>query len=277
MGDGRIRIMGVINLTRNSFYSGSVAKSEAEIAMSAKTLEDDGADFIDIGARSTAPYRTTEVSTETEARLIVRAMKIVSGVTELPISVDTTRYEPAKKAFEEGAKILNDVFGFTQKDSKRLANLVASKDLSLLTTAHEKMTTKHSDPIETVVNSLISSMSLAKSCGIDQKKIAIDPGIGFFKDEKISNIDWNLSVLANLAELRKIERPICVGLSRKRFIGQLTSRQNPKDRLYGSLGATAVAVYNGAHLIRTHDVLQTKEAALLAMAIREKGLSHHDN
>jgi dihydropteroate synthase len=277
LGDRRdVRIMGVINLNENSFYPGSVAKSDEAVQRMARILVKDGTDFIDVGARSTAPYRTSEVSTETESRLLVRAVKIISKTTDVPISVDTTRYEPARQAVAEGATILNDVFGFTQKDARKLANLVASRNLSLLLSAHERKSTLHSNPVETVISCLESSLEFAEIQGIDRKRIAIDPGIGFFSDPKISNVEWNLSVIANLRKLRKFGRPICVGLSRKRFIGKILGRDLPSDRLYGSLGASAVAVYNGAHLVRTHDVMQTREVAKLALAIREKGLSHQN-
>lgn len=275
LGDRKpVRMMGVINLSKNSFYSGSIASSDEAIRTSALRLRDEGADIIDIGARSTAPYRISEVSTQTESRLLEHALKIVSKFVDLPISVDTTRFEPAKKSFEEGATILNNVFGFAQADASKLANLVASKDFSLITCAHERKISEHSDAVASISSRLETSLEFGEAHGINPRKIAIDPGIGFFKDARISNVEWNLTILANLGRLRRLGKPICVGLSRKRFIGQLFARVDPKDRLGGSLGATAVAVFNGAHLIRTHDVLQTKEVARIAQAIREKGLSH---
>ncbi|MGA2876000.1 MAG: dihydropteroate synthase [Nitrososphaerales archaeon] len=272
----KVRIMGIINLTKDSFYSGSVATTSDNIKQAALRLSDEGADIIDIGARSTAPYKTREVSIQSETRLLLSALRIITKIVDKPISVDTTRYEPAKNALKEGATILNDVHGFTQRDAARIANLVASEDLSLLTTAHERGSRNHLDPVASVVSCLEKSLDFATLHGIDSRKIAIDPGIGFFKDRKISNIDWNCSIIANLKELRKLGRPVCVGVSRKRFIGQLLGKNDPLDRLNGSLGATAVSVYNGAHMIRTHDVLSTLDAVKLAFAIREKGLIHYN-
>ncbi len=272
----KVRIMGIINLTKDSFYSGSVAATGQEIKQAALKLAEEGADIIDIGARSTAPYKVHEVSIESEKRLLVSALRIISRIVDKPISVDTTRYEPAKNALKEGATTLNDVYGFTQKDASRIANLVASKDASLLTTAHEQRSRNHSDPVASVVSCLEKSLEFATLHGIDSRKITIDPGIGFFNDGKISNIDWNCSIVANLKELRKLGRPVCVGISRKSFIGQLLGKDDPYDRLNGSLSATAVSVYNGAHMIRTHDVLPTLEAARIAFAIREKGLIHYN-
>lgn len=275
LGDQRkVRVMGVINLTKNSFYSGSVSTTKEEIERSALRQAEEGADMIDIGARSTAPYRKYEVSIETEKRLLVKALQTISRIVDLPISVDTTRYESAKAAIYEGAFAVNDVYGFTQKDAGKLANLVASSDVSLLTTAHERVARASSDPIARVMSCLERALQFANLHGIDVRRITIDPGIGFFKDTTISNVDWNCSVIANLRELRKFGRPICVGVSRKRFIGKLLGKQFPNERLNGSLGATAVAVYNGAHMIRTHDVLSTMEVAKIAFAMREKRLIH---
>lgn len=268
--NARVGVMGVINLTRNSFYSDSVAATPSEIKEVAMRMSKAGADIIDIGARSTAPYRTSEVSVEVEIRLASQAVKLLKRWVNLPVSVDTTRYEVAKVALGEGATILNDVCGFTQRGSQKLAEIVAKADASLLTTAHENRKRSHTNPISTVAACLERSIEFATRNGIDRRKICVDPGIGFFLDQKISNVDWNTSVIANLAELRELGRPICVGVSRKRFIGILTGREDPKERLNGSLSAAAIAVYNGAHLIRTHDVSATRECISVAQSLREK-------
>ncbi len=277
LGDRRIvRIMGVLNLTRNSFYSGSVATTDQEISRAAQRLADEGADIIDVGARSTAPYRRYDIPVESEKRLLINAIKIVGRAVDLPISVDSTRYDPARSAIAEGAIVLNDVFGFTQRDGPRLASLIASKDLSLLTTAHEKRSRAFSNPMRRVMDCLQKSLEIASFQGIDPHKTVIDPGIGFFRDRTISNVEWNCSIIANLKQLRELTRPICVGISRKSFIGKILRKDTPDQRLIGSLGATAVAVFNGAHLIRTHDVAPTLEASKIVHTVREKGLIHYD-
>ena len=265
-----VRIMGVINLTRNSFYSESFCKTEKEIKSTATAMVHDGADLIDLGARSTAPYKNQDVSVESEKKLLVRALKILRRCVDVPISVDTTRYEPARAAFEEGATILNDVYGFTQKESSRLAELVASKDASLLSTAHEASQGYTQDPIARVLSSLEKSLKFAESHCIDKKRITVDPGIGFFIDKQISNVGWNAAVISDLRKIRVLERPIAIGVSRKRFIGTILGKDSPSDRLYGTLGATAVAVSNGAHLVRTHDVLPTVELVRVISSLREK-------
>jgi dihydropteroate synthase len=268
-----VRIMGAINLSVNSFYSGSIRSSPQDILETALKMEEDGADVIDLGARSTAPYRTSEVSVEQETQLLSEAISLLSGKISLPISVDTPRVEPAKEAFRGGVRILNDVYGLTQKDARELAEVVSAHRGSLILTAHELFPPSEAmSPSERVMSSLGASLNFALDHGIERQKVCIDPGIGFFSDNKISNVEWNCAVLAELKKLRTFELPICVGLSRKKFLGQLVGDKPPEQRLVGSLSATAIAVYSGAHLIRTHDVKETMDAVKVARAIREKGL-----
>ncbi|MDG6922212.1 MAG: dihydropteroate synthase [Nitrososphaerota archaeon] len=275
VGDsGRVLIMGVINLTKNSFYGGSVRTGSDEVSRAATLMQQQGADIIDVGARSTAPYRTSEISERTESRLLMEAIRAVSKTIELPISVDTTRYEPAKTAFAEGATILNDVYGFTQKDAPKLAKLAASRNCSVILSAHESRTRRIHDPILRISNCLESSLKMAADHGIESAHTTIDPGIGFFSDSELSNVEWNCNTIARLSELRKFGRPICVGVSRKRFIGMLTGEKSADLRLSGSLAATAISVYNGAHVIRTHDVKETNEAVKIAEAVRKNSLIH---
>jgi dihydropteroate synthase len=265
--------MGAINLTSNSFYKGSVRNTTEDALQIAMKMESDGADIIDLGARSTAPYRTLDVSVEKEKRLLSESISAISKKVTVPISVDTTRLEPAKEAFRQGASILNDVYGLTQKDGLGLGKLVFSKEGSLILTAHEvRSKIRLNSPVERVTSCLKNSLDLAIKCGVNRSRICIDPGIGFFNDSKLSNIEWNCAIISDLRKLRSFGLNICVGLSRKKFLGQLLGGRPPESRLVGSLSATAISVYNGAHLIRTHDVSETVEAVKVARAIREKGL-----
>jgi len=267
-----VRIMGVINLTSDSFFSGSVRKTLEEIRAEAIGMREEGADLIDLGARSTAPYKKFDITVSAERRILEEAVKAVAEVVQLPISADTTRLEPARAALDMGAMVLNHVYGLTGRFSQEIARLIVSKECDLILVAHEQhgTRTRTISPIERVANALRKSLQFCSEHGISFEKITIDPGIGFFEDTKISNIEWNCKVLANLEELRPLERPICVGLSRKRFLGQLIGNKPPEDRLDASTAANALSVYNGAHLIRTHDVRETREAALVARALREK-------
>jgi dihydropteroate synthase len=273
LGDSNpVRVIGTINLTRNSFYNGSVRTGLDEIVEEARRMEELEADIIDLGARSTAPYRKYDIPEKTETRLLSAAIRAVSAKINVPISADTSRFEPAKAALNVGATILNDVHCLTQRDGKRVAHLVASKDCALLLTAHETRTGKSADPMKRVLDSLRWGVDFAVSNGVERKYITVDPGIGFFSDTRVTNVDWNVEVLTRLEEMRALRRPICVGLSRKRFIGKLVGDKPPEGRLHGSLSATAMAVYEGAHMIRTHDVLETVDAVKVARAFREKRL-----
>ena len=264
-------IMGAINLTGNSFFRGSVRKEEKEIVRTALEMQRFGASIIDVGARSTAPYRSYEVPARVEARLLEKAVKALSKVISIPISADTIHIEPARLAFNAGATILNDVYGLKEKDGKALARLVSSKNGSMILTAHEARTRTGSDPITRTSNSIIESLKTAKSEGANMEQIAIDPGIGFFSDKKISNVEWNCTIIDRLQELRSFQKPICIGVSRKKFIGKLSNKATPDERLYGSISATAISVYNGANIIRTHDVPATLDAVRVAEGIVRNG------
>ncbi len=268
-----IRVMGVINLTKNSFYTGSVRLGLEQITQTALEMQRDGADLIYVGARSTAPYRKYDIPQHVEARLIKEAVGAMQKKLDIPISVDTTRAEPAKAGISEGARVLNDVYGLTQRDGILLARMVANAECSLIVSAHETRQ-RIGTPIERVRYALQKSVNFAAKCGVQRNKLSIDPGIGFFSDSKISNVDWNCTVLAGLRAFRPLGLPLCVGVSRKKFIGTIGGNLPPEKRISGSLAATAIAVYNGSHIIRTHDVQETAYAVKVADKIlsRQKRL-----
>lgn len=271
-----VRVMGVINLSHDSFYKGSVMNRKEGILHTALQMQDEGADVIDLGARSTAPYRTMEVSEELESNLLSKALKILVDKIRIPLSVDSARLKPAKVAMELGAKILNDPFGLAHEQGAALAELTSDFKCSLVITAHEPTPRQFPSPIYRVIAAIRSSLDLAKTRGVKLSKITIDPGIGFFSDKKISNVEWNSIILGKLEALRIFGLPILVGVSRKKFLGILGGNIPAEDRLPGSLSAAAIAVYNGAHIIRTHDVGETKQAVKVASTIRlatQKGLS----
>ncbi|MEM3709124.1 MAG: dihydropteroate synthase [Nitrososphaerales archaeon] len=264
--DYPVRIMGVINVSPESFYKGSVRTSPKEIADLAKKMEEEGADIIDIGAMSTAPYLKTEISIEEEIERLSKAIKIVKETVSLPISADTTRSKSAEAAIKAGANIINDVHGL--KGDKNMAKIVSDYDASLIIAAHA-IKHSHGDPMEKIIISLKESLSIAKSFGIDERKIVIDPAIGFIRDAKIPWYVWDCYVIKNLQRLHELNKPICIALSRKSFIGKILNLKEPEDRLFGSLSATAIAVYNNAHLIRTHDVISTLQVVRIAEFIRK--------
>jgi dihydropteroate synthase len=263
IGDGfPVRIFAALNVSPESFYKGSVRTSPKEIVEYALKLIEEGADYIDLGAASTAPakiYNTQSVSEEMELRRVVEAVNAIREVTDFPISVDTQRARVAEAALNKGANAVNDVSGF--KTDPQLPKVVAEYDApAILMAAIEKP--GDAQKISEVRESLKSSLQISKEAGIDQMKIIIDPGIGFGKPYKS-----DLELIRELVRLKTLQKPIMVAVSRKSFIGQVLNLENPEDRLIGSLAATAVAVFNGASAIRTHDVKQTKEAVKVAQAI----------
>lgn len=261
-----VRIMGVINVSPESFYKGSVRKSPNEIANLAKKMGEEGADIIDIGAMSTAPYLKTEISIEEEIERLSMAIKVVKETVSLPISADTTRSKSAEAAMKAGATIINDVHGL--KGDENMARIVSDYDASLVIAAHA---IKHDqgNPVEKINTALKESLNIARKAGIDDEKIVIDPAIGFIRDANIPWQVWDCYVIKNLEKLRELNKPICIAVSRKSFIGKILNQKEPEDRLFGSLSATAIAVYNSAHLIRTHDVISTLQVVRLAEFIRK--------
>lgn len=263
-----VRIMGVINVSPESFYKGSVKIDPKEIADTALQMVEEGVDIIDVGGMSTAPYLETEVSAEEEARRLSTAIKAIRDAVDVPISADTMRSEPAEAAIKAGAEIINDVSGL--KNDKSLARLIADYGLSTILMANGK-SSSGTRPIDKIRCLLKESLELALSAGIPEDRIAVDPGIGFFRKEKWPWYVWDCMVIRELKELRTLGRPICIAVSRKSFIGKILNQERPEDRLYGSLSATAIAVYNGAHVIRTHDVGPTLQAVRMAEALMKGG------
>jgi dihydropteroate synthase len=269
-----VRIMGILNASPESFYKKSIKKG-SQIAASARQMEQDGADFVDVGGMSTAPYLSTLVSEKEEARRVIDAIKKIQKATNLPISVDTCRSAVAKEALEQGAEILNDISGL--KYDKQMPKIVERYNPSLVLCAYSA-TPVGGDQIAQTRTLLKQSLALARSAKISTSKIAVDPAIGFFrrtgKNPFFTKIktDWfkrDLEILQNLSCLR-MNLPILVSVSNKSFIGKILDRKNPADRLHGSLAAEVVSVLNGADIIRTHNVRETKEAVAVAQMFSKR-------
>jgi len=252
-----LKIVGVINVSPESFYKGSVTRNTQQLAAMAKKLTGEGADFIDVGAMSTAPYLKTEISADEEAKRLNWAVSILRKNTKTPISIDTSRFEPALAGLAAGATYLNDVTGLHA--DKRLAAL-AKKFKGVILMAHPMaLPNKNLKPIIKVKKILKTAINKATKNGVQRSKIVIDPGIGFFRDEKMPWWQWDLDVLKNLSQLKALRCPILIGVSRKSFIGEILGGIPPEQRLGGSLIATLAAVERGATWIRTHDVAETKK------------------
>ena len=261
-----VRVVGVINVSPESFYKGSIVTTREEIAAATSKMVEEGAEILDVGAMSTAPYLQTEISVDEEKKRLTSAIKVIKEKVNVPVSADTTRSIPAEAAIKAGADIINDVSGL--KNDTRMARLVAEYDVPLIIVARDG-TPQGRSPIQRVITALKQSLHIAEGAGISLDKIVVDPGIGFFRQTEYPWYIWDCSVIGNLQKLRKFGRPIHVGVSRKSFIGKILVQENPEQRLFGSLSAAAIAVFNGAHLVRTHDVKATVEVVRLAEYIKK--------
>ena len=260
-----VRIMAILNVSPESFYTGSVHVNLEQIAETAHALANEGADIIDIGAMSTAPYLKTQISTQEETDRLARAVEAVGTAVSIPISADTKRAQPAQAALDVGAQIINDVSGL--KNDPDIAALIARSGAGAVLMASER-SPQDGAPLERIQNALVESLRLAEQAGIQKQQIVLDPGIGFFREPGIAWDEWNCLVLRELAALRPLGFPLLVGASRKSFIGKILDQPAAQDRLIGSLTCAAIAVANGAHIIRTHDVQETIQAVRMAERLR---------
>jgi dihydropteroate synthase len=267
-----VRVMGVINVSPESFYKGSVRTSVESIIETAIFMVKSGAEILDIGGMSSAPYLSTWVDENEEKRRVVEAIKAIKDNVRVTISVDTQRSKVAEKAIEAGADVINDVSGL--KSDPKMAQIAKEYDVSLILVAHEKYP-KSGSPIRRVINALKESLEIAREFNIDEDKIVVDPGIGFFRYPDIPWYEWDLNVIANLNQLTELGRPVCIGVSRKSFIGKILGIEKPEDRLIGSIAATSIAVLKGVNLVRTHDVPETIQAIRLSEAVKKAETGEH--
>jgi len=277
-GKNPVRIMGILNTSPESFYKKSIKVTKHQISNTIKQMEIDGADFIDVGGMSTAPYLSTIVSEKIESQRILNAIKIIQNVSNLPISVDTCRANVAKSALEHGIEIINDISGLKYDD--KMIDAIGKYSPSLILCAFDSKTVTGNP--QSTKSLLKDSIRIAKTVGIPSSKIVLDPAIGFFRKSgsgsfftKIKS-DWikrDLSIIQNLKSI-KMEYPIMISVSNKSFIGKLLGKENTSDRLFGSLAAEVVSVLHGADIIRTHNVAETKDAITIASKLsrRHKGL-----
>lgn len=260
-----VRVMAVLNVSPESFYQGSVHTHLERLAETAQGMVNAGADIIDVGAMSTAPYLKTHITEAEETARLVQAVHAIAPHVAVPISVDTQRADVAQAALTAGARIINDVSGL--KRDPRMAALVAQSDSGLILMASET-TPRSGTPLTRITVALEESLHIAAQAGISRERIVLDPGIGFFRQPDIPWDEWDCTVLRELPRLRALGFPLLVGVSRKSFIGKILGHTDPADRLIGSLACAAIAVYNGAHIIRAHDVKETVEAVRIAERLR---------
>lgn len=260
-GTNPVKVMGVINLSPESFYSESIVMDDASLIARIDEMIGQGADIIDIGSASTAPdkyYGTKKSSIDDEMSRVVATMESIAKASSVPISIDTTSASVAEAALDLGASIVNDISGL-QADNA-MSELVADRDTPIILMAY---CPNHCDSVEASLASLTKSLMIANKVGIPKENIILDPGIGFGKPPEI-----DFALLKQLGRFKEFQRPLLVGVSRKAFIGAILGEENPENRLAGTISATTVAVVNGADIIRTHDVAEAVVAARVGEALR---------
>jgi dihydropteroate synthase len=260
-----IKIMGIVNVSPESFYKKSIKTSINEISSYVKKLENDGADIIDIGAMSTAPYLHTMISLDEEIMRLTKAIKIIKENCKLPISVDTPRSIVAEEAIKMGAHAINDVCGL--KYDHKMAEIISKYNTPIIIGAYEKKPHKLlKGKSFSTKKILCDSIMIAQKAGINKTNIIIDPSIGFFRNEshnpfftKITKIPWylrDIEIVSNLKKLSTLSLPICISISNKSFLGKLLNL-TIDERVIPSLIMEVIAIINGATLIRTHNVKET--------------------
>lgn len=261
VGDSqRVRLMGVINLSRESFYQGSVAGPHEALSLAA-AMQQQGADMIDLGAVSTAPG-SPPISEAVERERLFPALTDILDNLEITVSIDTQRACIAGDALSRGAACINDVSGLSDP---KMAASVAEYDGSLIIMASRQ---RAGDllHLSQIIALLGERSRAAVQAGVCPAKISVDPGIGKWIPEKTPAHD--LAILDGMLRLRTLERPVVAAISRKSFIGERLNQPDPFQRLGGTLAATAIAVYLGAHIVRTHDISASLDTVTMAQAIR---------
>jgi len=258
-----VRLMGVINLSRESFYKGSVVSTDSLLDVAQKMI-DDGADILDIGARSTWPLASPAIEKEEELQRLIPALDVLKDNVDVPISVDTVYSNIANEALKHGADIINDVAGFAIDE--KMLDVMKNHDCPAVVMASEEVP---GDPIgmDSIMGSLEKIITKAESKGVDTDKLILDPAIGKWVAEKDPIYDFE--TIEQFESLQVFQKPLLAAVSRKSCIDAVLHK--PADeRLYGSLAATAIVVQKGAHIIRTHDIPETKDLVEVARAMRKR-------
>jgi dihydropteroate synthase len=264
-------LMGVVNVTPDSFSDGGQFTSAEEVAQFALALIDQGATVIDVGGESTRPG-AARVSVDEQIRRVVPAITRIRARSNVAISIDTTHAAVAEAALDAGADFVNDVSAGTEDSAmfrmlaKRGAGVVlmhrlAPPDQDNYSDRYAKEPV-YGDVVRDVAAFLLARAEMAMAAGIPREQIALDPGLGFGK-----SVSQNYELLARTSELVALGFPVLVGASRKSFLGAVTGREDPEQRIIGSVVAAVAAYGGGARIVRAHDVGAHREALLVAHAV----------
>ena len=260
-------IMGIINLSPDSFYSRSIPRSISSVFNVAKKMIQEGVHILDVGAETTRPG-SKGISVKLELERLLPVITKLTKEFDIPISVDTYKPEVASVVLQEGVSVINDISGLGA--GYKMANVIARHKAGVVL-MHMKGTPEtmqnkpyYKDVCAEVLNFLSSRIMLAEEAGIDFESIAIDPGIGFGK-----TLTHNVDLITKLDQLKVLGKQILLGVSRKSFIGDILNLDST-ERLEGSIAAGIVGIINGANILRVHDVGSTMRAVRVVNAIRKK-------
>ena len=264
--DKETLVMGIVNVTPDSFSDGGEFYSSKDAIAHASKLIYEGADIIDIGGESTRPGATEISSTDELKRVIPVIQGIRSNNPDILISIDTTKAIVAKEGVEVGANIINDVSGLSF--DSQMPRTVASLNVPVIimhmkgNPRNMQKNPEYKDLIDEILNYFKERIKIATKAGIDREMIILDPGIGFGK-----TVEHNFQILSKLNKFNKLELPLLIGPSRKSFIG-LTLNLSPEDRVDGTAATVAIGVNNGARIVRVHDVEKMKRVVIITDRIR---------
>ena len=253
----RVRVMGIVNVTPDSFSDGGAHASVDEAIAHGLRLVDEGADLLDIGGESTRPGAAA-VDVEDELRRVIPVIERLSRETTVPISIDTSKPEVMRAAVAAGAGMINDVRALRGEGALEAAAALRVPVVLMHMQGEPRSmqdAPTYDDVVADVHRFLAERMFACEMSGIDRKRIVIDPGFGFGKTR-----DHNLALLAQLQRFTELGVPVLAGLSRKKTIGEITGRDVPADRVHGSVAAHLIAAQRGARIVRVHDVAATVDA-----------------
>jgi len=261
----RTYVMGVLNITPDSFSDGGDAFALEDAIARARAMTAAGADILDIGGQSTRPG-AEPIPLAEELKRVVPAIEAIRHELSVPVSVDTTRAAVAEAAIEVGANWVNDISGATY-DSQMLPTVARlGVPIALMhirgTPATMQTLTEYGDLVGDIVRFLQERVEAAIACGIDPSHLIVDPGIGFAK-----TAEQNLELLRQIPACKALGAPVLIGVSRKSFIGKILDRPDPKARVWGTAAACAAAIAGGADILRVHDVAAMVDVARVADAI----------
>ena len=250
-------IVGVLNLTPDSFYDGGKYNTIDKILKKVEKMVKEGADILDIGGESTRPF-SKRISSSLEIKRLLSPLKKIKKNFDIPISVDTMKSEVAEVCLSEGAEIINDATGlmFDQKIAKVVARYNAALIINHTPDMPERMQEKpyYFNITEEIKSFFHKNIIFSLKAGISKESIVLDPGIGFGK-----NLTHNIELIKNIKEFKKLKLPLMYGVSNKTFIGEITKVKNPRKRIIGSIVTANICIRNGVEMIRVHNVKETKQ------------------